>query len=314
MTRADTCQPGLVSIIMNCLNCQRYLRKAIDSVYAQTYSHWEIIFWDNASTDNSAGIAQGYDERLRYFRGSETVPLGHARNLALKQARGEFIAFLDCDDMWLPEKLERQVAILGTSEDVGFVHGNCFRLTENQKRYLEFAKPQPQGEIFRSFLTHYMVNLQTVMIRHSVLQQFDGPFDETLNLSEEFDLFLRILYRCRAAYIHEPLAVYRIHGNMCSLKLIAEYPNEIEYIVNKLRSQIDGFEQQFEPELQYLEAKLGYWRARAEMMVGSKKKARDYLNRYKFSDPLFFLLFVLTFFPRSVWLLVHSLKHRNLAS
>ena len=83
----DTTQP-LVSVIMNCLNGEKYLREAIETVYAQTYSNWEIIFWDNASSDGSAAVAQSYrDGRLRYFRGDTTVPLGHARNLAIQQSR-----------------------------------------------------------------------------------------------------------------------------------------------------------------------------------------------------------------------------------
>src|SRR5574337_499452 len=98
-----------VSVIMNCLNSSKYLREAIDSVYAQTYKDWEIIFWDNASIDNSAEIAKGYDSKLRYFRSEETVILGKVRNYAIEKARGEFIAFLDCDDLWLANKLERQI-------------------------------------------------------------------------------------------------------------------------------------------------------------------------------------------------------------
>src|SRR3989304_6187690 len=100
-----------VSIIMNCLNCAKYLREAIDSIYAQTYKDWEIIFWDNASTDDSAVIAGNYDGRLRYFRDEEVVPLGKSRNLAMEKAGGEYIAFLDCDDKWMPEKLERQIPL-----------------------------------------------------------------------------------------------------------------------------------------------------------------------------------------------------------
>ena len=82
-----------VSIIMNCLNGEEYLRQALDSVFGQTYDDWEIIFWDNASTDKSAAIASSYGERVRYFKSSVTHPLGKARNLAIKEAMGDFIAF-----------------------------------------------------------------------------------------------------------------------------------------------------------------------------------------------------------------------------
>ena len=98
-----------VSIIMNCLNGEQYLKQAMDSVFKQTYDDWEAIFFDNTSTDNSAAIAKSYGERVRYFKSQTTYPLGKARNLAINETKGEFIAFLDCDDIWLPQKLEKQV-------------------------------------------------------------------------------------------------------------------------------------------------------------------------------------------------------------
>ena len=100
-----------VSVIMNCYNCSKYLKEAIDSVYAQTYQDWEIVFWDNASSDNSAEIAKRYNNKLKYFHAEITIPLGQARNRAIEKAKGKYIAFLDCDDVWLPEKLEKQVKV-----------------------------------------------------------------------------------------------------------------------------------------------------------------------------------------------------------
>ena len=78
-------QTPLVSIIMNCYNGAKFLEEAIDSIYTQTYSNWEIVFWDNASTDDSASIAKSYDDRLKYHLALETTPLGEARDLALKK-------------------------------------------------------------------------------------------------------------------------------------------------------------------------------------------------------------------------------------
>ena len=88
----------LVSVIMNCYNGEKYLRESIDSVVAQTYENWELIFWDNHSTDNSAQIVQSYgDSRIYYFCSQTFTPLGEARNLAIKQSNSEFIAILDCN-------------------------------------------------------------------------------------------------------------------------------------------------------------------------------------------------------------------------
>src|SRR5437016_12782778 len=100
-----------VSVIVNCHNGAQYLREAVDSVYRQQFQDWEIVFWDNASTDGSETVVRVYDHRLRRFRGSEFLPLGAARNAALAVARGDFIAFLDADDVWLPDKLTRQLAL-----------------------------------------------------------------------------------------------------------------------------------------------------------------------------------------------------------
>ena len=111
----------VVSVIMNCLNSSRDLREAMDSVMAQTFTDFEIVFWDNGSTDESPAIARSYGEKVRYFRGETTVPLGAARNLALAQARGRYIAFLDCDDLWRPRKLELQTALLEADDRVGLV-------------------------------------------------------------------------------------------------------------------------------------------------------------------------------------------------
>ena len=90
----------LVSIVMNCFNGERFLKEAIDSIYNQTYENWEIIFWDNSSSDNSALIAKSYDQKLKYFRSDKTTLLGVARDMAIKKAHGKFVAFLDTDDLY----------------------------------------------------------------------------------------------------------------------------------------------------------------------------------------------------------------------
>ena len=90
----------LVSIIMNCYNGEQYLKEAIDSIYAQTYNNWEVIFIDNCSTDNSAEIAKSYeDERIKYHKVRKNIPLYAARNIAINKCNGEYIGFLDCDDI-----------------------------------------------------------------------------------------------------------------------------------------------------------------------------------------------------------------------
>ena len=103
----------LVSIIMNVRNGAAFLREALDSVVRQTFVDWELIVWDDRSTDESAEVISEYhDKRFRYFLSPKDVPLGKARDSAIRQAAGEWLAFLDQDDIWLPRKLEKQMSLV----------------------------------------------------------------------------------------------------------------------------------------------------------------------------------------------------------
>ncbi|NOY72915.1 MAG: glycosyltransferase [Gammaproteobacteria bacterium] len=294
---------SLVSVIMNCYNSSKYLHEAIDSVFAQTYQNWEIIFWDNQSTDRSAEIFNSYDDpRLKYFSAPIHTLLGEARNYAISKSNGDLIAFLDCDDRWLRSKLVEQVKLFNRNSNISFAYANYYLIDEKGKRTFKgFKKSQPQGNVFRSFLRHYPVNLQTVMIRKFLLDNTEVHFDPKLDLSEEYDLFMRLLYETEASYIHTPLVEYRIHSAMGSLAKVEKYPKEIEYIVRKFRELIPGFDCDFAEQLNYLNAKIAYWRANAEMQKGSRKMAKKALTPYRFYNFIFFGLYVLTFFPSRAW-------------
>lgn len=225
-----------VSIIMNCLNCEKYLREAIDSVYAQTYKDWEIIFWDNASTDKSVKIAKSYNG-LRYFISNETVPLGKARNIAIEQASGEYIAFLDCDDLWLPIKLEKQVELLDSNKKLGLVYSDSYIIDEKvnliKKTFFEFVRPY-RGDVFNELFLNNFIPLLTAIIRKDVLNKV-GLFNSKYTIAEEYDLWLRIAEYYPIDFIEKPMAKYRIHrGNISrNTKLsIFEDLQIIEYWLN----------------------------------------------------------------------------------
>ena len=98
---------NLVSVVMNCHNGEAFLRESIKSLISQTYKKWELIFWDNNSTDKSEKILKEFnDERIKYFKSDSYLKLYHARNLAINQTEGDFVTFLDSDDLWNSKKLE----------------------------------------------------------------------------------------------------------------------------------------------------------------------------------------------------------------
>lgn len=228
----------LVSIIMNCLDSEKYLREAIDSVYAQTCPNWEIVFWDNASRDASAGIAQSYrDGRLRYFRGETTVPLGHARNLAIRQSRGEFIAFLDCDDLWMPQKLEKQIPLFLADREVGLVYSDTYFFNDSGSQKRLYADKLPyRGHRFADLLNRYVISLETAVLRKAALDSLDHWFDEDFNMIEEYDLFVRIGLDWKVDFVPEVLAKWRVHGESWSWKFPDSFVLEKRGMLEKLQA------------------------------------------------------------------------------
>ena len=293
----------LVSVIMNCLNCEDYLKEAIDSVYSQTYSNWEIVFWDNASTDCSAEIVRNYDGRLKYYRGEKTVPLGEARNLALEKAQGEIIAFLDCDDYWVPEKLEKQVPLFKNKE-IGLVYSNFYRLNmANGRKSVAFRSSNlPVGNVFRKFLIKYPLNMQVVMIR-----KVNDFFDAQLHVSEEYDYFMRILFKKKADYIHQPLAVYRYHEKMDSKRKGHLYAEEADYLLKKYENIIPNFRVDYPREINHMVLKRHYWHAKTMMQEGSKKKAIEMLKTIPGWPFQKIVLLFLAYLGKNVWLKAHEL-------
>jgi glycosyltransferase involved in cell wall biosynthesis len=210
-----------VSVIMNCYNCSKYMREAIDSVYSQTYKDWEIIFWDNASTDNSGKIARSYNDRLRYFRGENLVTLGHARNLAIEKARGKYIAFLDCDDIWLPEKLKKQIGLMESNEGIDLTYTDCF-LIDGEGNFLKhiFSEIQKfyRGYIFGRLLYNDFIIFSTVVLRRAMLEN-TGLFNPNYKIVEDYDLLLRVAETHKIDFINQSLVKYRYHNSNLSNNL-----------------------------------------------------------------------------------------------
>ena len=170
MSKMVTKEP-LVSIIMNCHNAEKYLTYSLDSVINQTYKNWEIIFWDNNSDDQSSNIFKKYkDKRFKYFKSNKFLKLGQARNEALKKVNGEFIAFLDCDDLWTNNKLKLQIPLF-KDEKIGIVICDSIFFNDDKdlKQIYKYNKPKT-GYVFSDLLKSYFISLETTVIRKSHLQ------------------------------------------------------------------------------------------------------------------------------------------------
>ena len=176
---------------MNCHNGQRYLSEAIDSVLNQTYSNWELIFWDNCSTDKSSTILKSYqDSRIKYFKSENYTSLGEARGLAFQKCTGKYIAFLDTDDIWYNKKLEKQLNLF--ENDVGIVTCNTVFFNEKVKEPL-YQKKIQEGYVFEHLLKNYNLSLETIIIKKNIALNSNNFFDKNLSYISDFDFFFEII-------------------------------------------------------------------------------------------------------------------------
>ena len=218
-------EDSLISVIMNCHNGEKYLKQSIESVLNQTYKNIELIFFDNQSSDNSRKIVKSYqDSRIKYYKSEKLLKLYEARNLAIKHASGNFIAFLDTDDYWLPTKLKKQILLFSNNKDLKIVYSNCFIL--KKKKQSIFTKHNlPNGNITQQLLNHYQIPILTVLIKKNI---FDGKlFNNNYEIIGDFDFFLKLSLKNFINSMNEPLAYYRIHDQNTSLKkiLLNSYTN-----------------------------------------------------------------------------------------
>jgi glycosyltransferase involved in cell wall biosynthesis len=199
-----------VSVIVPTYNYARFLPAALDSALGQTFRDFEALVIDDGSTDDTPEVVRPYlaDPRVRYHRVANGGP-ARARNVGLGLARAPLVAFLDADDLWLPAKLERQVALFRRDPGLGLVYTRR-RLMDEEGCDLDCGEPAPhRGDVLRALLACNFLCLATCMLRREVFTAV-GTFDETLKQSEDFDLWLRIAERYRFDYVDEQLVRYRV--------------------------------------------------------------------------------------------------------
>jgi glycosyltransferase involved in cell wall biosynthesis len=227
----------LVSVIIPCYNAARFLAQAIESVLSQTFRSFEILVIDDGSTDDTAKIITSYGDRIRYCH-QENRGTASARNLGITMAQGVFVAFLDADDIWLPNKLEIQLRLFDREPSLGVVYSDCYSIDEDGERtgfYLQrkLAKKRDQAE--EIFIKDFIPN-SSIIIRRSCFDLI-GFHDETMLLSEDEDLKIRLADRFPIGYVNMPLAEWRQHEGNKSLmvgKLKAAFKHDTDIECRKV--------------------------------------------------------------------------------
>jgi glycosyltransferase involved in cell wall biosynthesis len=207
----------LVTVIIPTYNRAHLLSRAIRSVLCQTFQEWELIIVDDGSVDNTEEIVKSFsDPRIRYIRHQANRGSSAARNTGIQMARGKYIAFLDSDDEWLPEKLEKQLNIFENSDDeVGVVYtGAVFIDDENGKQRIK--KPRAKGWIFIEELAFNPVgSTSRVMVKRECFDKCGG-FDEEMPCHEDWDMWIRLAEQYKFDYVEDPLVRYFEHRGSVS--------------------------------------------------------------------------------------------------
>jgi len=284
-------EQSLVSIIMNCYNGETYLEESINSVLSQTYKNWELIFWDNRSKDKSAEIFKKHeDKRFKYFYANEHTTLYKARNLAIEKSKGNFIAFLDTDDLWHENKLKLQMDYFNNSE-VGVVYSNFWIFKKNIKnKKLYISKKLPSGKIFDQLIDNYNVGISTTVIRKKFYLKLKNKFDERFSIIGDSDLFMRLSKICLFETVQKPLASYRLHDkNLSKLSKGKELEeseiwlkenklNLNEFQVKKLQNKVDN--------MKFVNYKIeGKYKECIRMLFNPKKNVFNIKNLVLFFAP-----------------------------
>ena len=234
----------LVSIIITTYNRSQLLVEAIESVLRQTYPHVEVLVADDGSSDNTAACVHAVDGPIRYLRLVHTGRPSVTRNRALAQARGDLIAFLDDDDLWLPHKLARQVELLASDAALGWVYGDFRFLHLDGTQSSPALKPQQRvyGNLWPALLDDCFIHPSTVMVRRSLLSQ-TGWFDESLAITEDYDLWLRLAYLAPAGILAEPLVLVRRHtAGISQQRVLLSYQNTITVLERAGRNRLTAAE------------------------------------------------------------------------
>ncbi|QNU67498.1 glycosyltransferase family 2 protein [Ruminiclostridium herbifermentans] len=209
--------PPLISVIIPMYNTSQYIKQTVESVLAQTYGNFEVIIMDDGSTDNGAEIVKGLvekDARIKYFFQSNQG-VSAARNNAIEQSQGEFVAFLDSDDLWLPTKLEKQINRL-TSTGMDACYCGYQYFCEASKGEV-FPKRYSEGKILIDVIKEKVsVWTSTVVVKKSVIINNSITFRPGLNWAEDMDFFYRLLFKCEFCFVKETLALYRQRPNSLS--------------------------------------------------------------------------------------------------
>jgi len=235
------------------------------------------------------------------------MTLGDARTFGLRFCNSEFLAFLDTDDVWYPEHLEKSLAVLESDlSNSVMTYANIEFIDHNSRQgKLLFKKKMPSGNLFRDLIKGYFITIVTVVVKRSCVKEVGDRFNSEYELIADLELFTDISYQYEISYVDQVLAKVRKHTGSLTSKKFIRFPVETEMYINCLRKRIDSFDLKYKDELKYLNVTLQYQYALSYWMDGDNMKAKEKLKdilryRMKYILVYFFMNFSYVLFERTM--------------
>ena len=246
-------------------------------------------------------------ESNTFFAPSHTTLYG-GRNAALEYCAGKYLAFLDCDDLWMNEKLEKQVAILENDDNIVLVYSNTifFNSDQDTEKVLN-RNHQPSGYIFRENMLNYKFSLETVMVRMKTVTDNSLNFCKKLNMVGDRDFLSMVCFHGDVHYIDEVLEKWRIHANNYSKELDAVYASELKIMYLRFN---DMFKSDFTKEMRFEIYSEIVFREAVVLLKESGVRVRRKLRKIHFLKPKSLVLRVLSYLPKNVAVRVLNLLKR----
>jgi glycosyltransferase involved in cell wall biosynthesis len=303
----------LVSVIIPTYNSADYIEEALESVFEQTFQDFEIIVIDDGSTDGTGEILKKYGERVKYLFQENGGPAS-ARNRGIRIARGEYIAFLDADDLWVSTKLEKQVSLFHQRKHLGMVTtGAC---SFDEKGVFGYSTDKRKtlmvGDIARNIFLRSNIGTPTVMVRKEVFDSI-GFFEENIRQAEDDNMWIRITAHYDVELIDEALIKIRNHPGRMTLnksELLKSVQTSIQLLRTKYGDTVKKKIEKAVPiKISHVQFSIGY----SHYENGNYREARKafikgaYHRIWTWKNPLFFML---TFIPPGLATYLKALRRK----
>lgn len=267
-----------ISIIINCYNGEKYLEETLRSVLAQSFTDWELIFWDNCSTDSTPNIVLDYtDDRIHYYRAQEKTTLGKARNLAMEKTLGNYITFIDADDIWLPDFLKYCVETIMAYPETAVVYTRFINF-EGEREWLSPGGAKDKKIDLKELISSYGIGMSGAVFSRIIKEDNNIRIDERFSLIEDYDFFIHLGAYGDVRYVSSPQMRYRWNAN--GLTQNSLWAEEYKMLCKKVES--DENLSKYQKRIRKI---YDYVRTRDYLQLGKKKDALSIIFLSMWTNP-----------------------------